>query len=123
MKKILVVDDEFAIAETLREILSWEGFDVTIASNGEQGLERMRAASPDLVIVDYMMPVMDGVHMLRAMKADEALRGIPTIMMTAALSDPTPDGPAPYLALLRKPFDVAILTRTVRRVLDGGVKR
>ena len=67
MAKILVVDDEFGIGELLREILSDEDHDVTLAINGRQGLELIVKEQPDLVFLDFMMPVLNGAGMLKAM--------------------------------------------------------
>jgi CheY-like chemotaxis protein len=60
MKRLLIVDDELAIVEALQDILSVEGYDVVTAFNGAEGLQRMTVAKPDLVLLDLMMPVMDG---------------------------------------------------------------
>jgi CheY-like chemotaxis protein len=65
---ILVVDDEFSIAEVVESILLDAGHEVVTAANGQQGLERLRDRLPDLVLVDFMMPIMDGPAMLEAMK-------------------------------------------------------
>ena len=66
--RILVVEDEFGIAEVLQSALTDAGHDVMIAINGRQGLERLKETRPDLVILDFMMPVLDGPGMLREMR-------------------------------------------------------
>jgi CheY-like chemotaxis protein len=115
MKTILIVDDEFSIVETLGEILSWAGYAVATASNGKAGLELAHGAHPALILVDYMMPVMDGLQMLARVRADPALADVPVVMMTAAPLG-IPDGAKRWDALLIKPFDAEQLIRIVRRL-------
>ena len=83
MAPVLVVDDEFGIAELIEMALEDEGHRVVAAVNGRQGLERLAEAAPDLVLLDYMMPILDGPGMLRAMQADPALRAVPMVLMTS----------------------------------------
>lgn len=108
MKTILLVDDELAILETLAEVLAWEGYQVVTASNGSEGLAVLAQQRADVVLVDYMMPVLDGVQMLRAMRADPALRDIPVVIMTAA-PRALPDVVRADVTVLRKPFDAVTL--------------
>ena len=84
MRTILVVDDEPLIALALQAALEDAGHTVATAANGRQGLERLRQPPrPDLVLLDMMMPVMNGPAMLAAMVADPALRGIPVIVVSS----------------------------------------
>lgn len=82
MKKILVVDDEPSLQELLKDFLSKEGFDVITASNGEEGLKKVKEDSPDLVILDCSMPVLNGYEMLERMRRDPMLINKPVIMLT-----------------------------------------
>lgn len=113
---ILVVDDESSIAEAIAEVLSWEGYRVSVAPNGLRALEMMRLSRPTLVITDYMMPLLDGVQLLRAMRADPQLAGIPAILFSAA---PLAGLAGVELAaeLLAKPFEVNHLLEVIERVL------
>ena len=71
MPTVLIVEDEFAIADLLEMVLTDEGYRVLHAANGRQGLERLaEGPRPDLVISDYMMPILDGAGMLKAMRDD-----------------------------------------------------
>lgn len=70
MATILIVDDEFGVADLLDAILTDEGYRVITAINGKRGLETMMMERPDLIFLDYMMPVMDGAGLLRSMAAD-----------------------------------------------------
>ena len=116
MATILVVDDEHAIVETIVELLTWDGHLVLAASNGVRALEVLATRKPDVVLLDFMMPLKDGIETLRAMRNDSALASVPVIFMTAApMSIPT-DAPA-YELLLVKPFGVEALREALRTVL------
>ena len=80
---ILVVDDEFSVAEVLQSALADAGHEVVTAVNGRQGLELLGKRRPDLVLLDFMMPIMDGPAMLKAMKEDPAYRKIPAVVMSS----------------------------------------
>ena len=83
---VLIVDDTPANVRVLAEYLDGHGFNVTVAQDGEEGLERARFGRPDLVLLDAMMPGWDGFETCRRLKADPATSAIPVIFMTA-LSD------------------------------------
>ena len=117
MQTILIVDDEHSIAETLSEILAYEGFEPRAAPNGQLGLEALETRRPDLVLLDYMMPVMDGMKMIQAMKADPRWAGIPVILMTAAPPRVLQAFGATWDMLLRKPFEAEHLMKVIREVL------
>jgi two-component system alkaline phosphatase synthesis response regulator PhoP len=81
--KILVVDDEIYIVHILDFSLGMEGYEVLTALDGEQALEKVRAEHPDLVVLDVMMPKLDGYETCRILKADETTRHIPIILLSA----------------------------------------
>ncbi|MBM3921265.1 MAG: response regulator transcription factor [Sphingomonadales bacterium] len=83
MPKILVVDDELDILEIIRHALNKEGFEVHIAANGFQALEQTRKIKPDLILMDVMMPVMDGMEACRQLKEDNDTKNIPIVFLTA----------------------------------------
>lgn len=85
--KILVVDDEPDILEFLSYNLEAEGFDVSVASNGLRGLEKAREVRPDLIVLDIMMPEMDGVELCRRLRADEAFDKTSITFLTAREED------------------------------------
>jgi CheY-like chemotaxis protein len=120
MKTILVVDDEFSIVDAVCEILAWEGYRAVGAENGKAGLVAMAQERPDLVLLDFMMPVMDGVQMLHAMRQHPEYRHIPVIMVTAAPQG-LPRGEPLWNALLPKPFEIEQLLKTVREQLREPV--
>jgi diguanylate cyclase (GGDEF)-like protein len=83
MSRILIVDDEPAIVELLEEHLQSEGYDTEHAFSGEEALARLEKSAPDLVILDLMLPGMDGYEVCRLMQADARLNHVPVIMLTA----------------------------------------
>ncbi|MDX6768882.1 MAG: response regulator transcription factor [Elusimicrobiota bacterium] len=80
--KVLVIDDEEDYRLIISDILRGAGFEVTLAKDGEEGLAAARAARPDLVLVDWMMPRMDGERFSRALREDPALSRLPVLMLT-----------------------------------------
>jgi DNA-binding response OmpR family regulator len=83
VKKILCIEDEPEMIDLIRLILNRRGFEVTGAAGGVEGLSKIREIHPDLVLLDLMMPDMDGWEVYQQIKADEALRNIPVIVVTA----------------------------------------
>ena len=79
-KHILVVDDEVSITEMMQFVLEDQGYDITTAGNGKEGLERIQAQKPDLIITDISMPDMEGIEFLRELKRNGI--GIPVIVMS-----------------------------------------
>jgi CheY-like chemotaxis protein len=124
MKTILLVDDEYALVETLTELLQNDGYRVLSAANGKDGLVRLQKEKPDLVVTDVMMPIADGRELVRGMRALPEFQTTPVVMMSAttkavALSD----GPRQALevsAFIRKPFQWEKLRDTVVRIIGEG---
>ena len=118
MALILVVDDEFSVAEVLESILVDVGHEVVTAANGRQGLERANERMPDVVLLDFMMPILSGASMLKAMREDPALCNIPVVIMSSLpegnLSESAKDM---YTAFLRKPFRRKAVIDVVNAVL------
>jgi two-component system alkaline phosphatase synthesis response regulator PhoP len=81
--KILVVDDEIYIVHILDFSLGMEGYEVLTALDGEQALEKARAEHPDLIVLDIMMPKLDGYETCKMLKADPATKDIPVILLSA----------------------------------------
>ena len=82
-KKVVVAEDDLPIADLLSFILRREGYEVYIAYDGGEALESIEKNLPDLVLLDIMMPVMDGWEVLKKVKEDDKLKNIPVIMLTA----------------------------------------
>jgi CheY-like chemotaxis protein len=84
-KTVLVVDDEFGIVEVLEFILADAGYNVVFVLNGQEALARLKENNPDIVLLDLMMPILDGAGVLKALRADPKFSGLPVIL-TSALS-------------------------------------
>lgn len=82
-KKILIVDDEPNIVISLEFLMRREGFEVTVARDGEEALARIHAERPDLVLLDVMMPKRNGFEVCQAVRAEPDLAGLRVIMLTA----------------------------------------
>jgi CheY-like chemotaxis protein len=117
MATVLVVDDEFGIAELFDAILTDEGHRVLTAINGRHGLEMLAQERPDLMFLDYMMPVMDGAAMLRAMAADPKLRAIQVVLMSSMPEATVAERCWGYVAFMRKPFRVTQVVALAERLL------
>ena len=117
-RSILIVDDEFGLAEMLREMLRDSGFDVTLAINGRLALEILEEGTVDLVLTDMMMPVMDGAELAAAMRRDDRYRDTPIILMTS-LPTARFQPAALFDGFLRKPFTPELLLETIVRCLSG----
>ena len=83
MKKVLIVDDEADIIEILQYVLETQGYECITAFDGEEGLKLAREANPDLIILDVMMPKINGYKISRLLKFDAKYKDIPIIMITA----------------------------------------
>jgi CheY-like chemotaxis protein len=121
MGPILIVDDEFGIVEALVDFLQDEGYRSATARDGRQALDQMRGERPALVLLDYMLPVMNGPAVLEVMKADPSLREVPVVLMSA--SPPKSWRHLPATEFLPKPFGLAQLIDIIQRhVGPPGVK-
>jgi CheY-like chemotaxis protein len=117
---VLVVDDEFGIAELFDAILTDEGYRVLTAINGRHGLEVLAREPSELVFLDYMMPVMDGAAVLRAMTADPILRAVPVVLMSSLPEASVAERCQGYAAFMRKPFKVGQVVALADRLLRKG---
>ena len=82
-KKILLVDDDVDFAEATKLILESKSYDVCVAHDGQEGLKKVKTEQPDLIILDVMMPEMDGYEVCSKLKADPACSRIPILLLTA----------------------------------------
>jgi CheY-like chemotaxis protein len=83
MAKILIIDDDLDITESIQVILNSKGHEVSTAPDGEEGISAVRQNKPDLIILDVLMPKMDGFAVARKIKSDENTKNIPILMLTA----------------------------------------
>ena len=116
---VLVVDDDPVILKLLEVNFSMEGFDVLSAVDGVDGLERARVDRPDIVVTDIMMPRMNGIELLEAMRADPDIADIPVILLSAkAMTDDVRAGlDAGADDYITKPFEPLELVDRVTKLL------
>jgi len=124
MKTILVIDDEYALVESLTDLLEEEGYRVVAASNGKDGLARVMKENPDLIITDFMMPIADGLELLKGVRALPAFRSVPVVMMSASNMAQMMDNRRLKLsAFLYKPFQADELLGIIQRLIGKGESR
>jgi len=119
--KILLVDDEPDYVSTISHHLVWANYNVVIANNGQEGLEKAASEKPDLILLDTNMPVMNGHETLEHLNKDPELKTIPVIMVTAAcevddIATASSFGVVDYIS---KPFDFADLKEKIASALEG----
>jgi len=120
-KKIMVIDDEYEVADIVKKMLESEGFEVTTANSGEEALEKLEKERPDLILLDIMMPGMDGWETLKKIKSNEKFKEIPVSMLTALplTPDDTKDKPINSIEnYIVKPFSKRVLLQKVNDILD-----
>jgi len=117
--KILIVDDEPDVVSTVEYRLKFADCQVVTASNGQEGLELAEAEKPDLILLDINMPMMNGHEMLERLRADDGLKHVPVIMLTARcepqdIAAASAHGVTDYVT---KPFDFAELMAKIQATL------
>jgi two-component system alkaline phosphatase synthesis response regulator PhoP/two-component system response regulator VicR len=129
--KILVCDDERHIVRLIQVNLERQGYTVVTAFDGKEGLEKVRSEKPNLLVLDVMMPYMDGFEVLKNLRREADTEDLPVIMLTAKAQDKDVFEGYHYGAdmYLTKPFNPMELVTFVKRILggkddkDGGSKR
>ena len=122
MKKILLVDDSTTMLMSMEGMLSREGFGVETATGGQEALQRVDVAAPDLVITDLNMPGMDGITLIRQLKHKPALRFKPILMLTTESQQAKRDEAkkAGAIGWLVKPIKPQDLVGVIKQVLPGA---
>ena len=119
-KKILIVDDEVDLVETVRFPLELDGYQVLVSYNGEDALSLARKEKPDLILLDLMLPKLDGYKVCRLLKFDERYKHIPILMLTAKTQEKDKilgkeTGADEYIT---KPFEMDYLLGKVKSYLS-----
>jgi CheY-like chemotaxis protein len=117
LQTILIVDDEWALAEVLSAILRDEGYRTLVAGNGREAEMLLRNESIDLVVADFMMPIMDAPALIACMREQPALKAIPVIIMTSLPETEVRAGCEGFAAYLQKPFMIDDIADAVARHL------
>jgi CheY-like chemotaxis protein len=126
MPTVMVVDDTAIIRETVARILRKEGYTTVCASNGKEALETIQAAAPDIMLLDIMMPEMDGMATLAHLRQNPRWHSLPIIMMTALSDDEHQSkaemlGASDYMVKARVSIDQML--QRMRRLLDVAPQR
>jgi len=118
-KKILLVDDEESLVMLLSERLKFNGYDVITASDGQEGLDKAKKEKPDLILLDVMMPKMNGYQVSRLLKFDQRFKHIPSIMLTARTQaiDMKTGKETGADAYITKPFESENLIAEIKKFL------
>ena len=121
---ILIVEDEAHIRRVLEYNLKLDGFEVYMAEDGAAGLKLTREKQPDVILLDWLMPVMNGLQILAELKADSSTDHIPVFMLTAKgmLNDVTQALETGADDYITKPFNPVQLGKTIREKLEKCVK-
>lgn len=120
MKRILIVEDDPVIQSLIVEFLGDEGFETIAVSDGQSGVDAARAMRPDLILMDLMLPVLDGMAATRELKRDPMTREIPVIAVSAGTNLRVHAEQLPADGVVGKPFDLDTLLAAVTVQLQNA---
>ncbi len=115
--KTLLVEDDSIAREGMNVVLRHHGYEVVTAANGEEGLQALRSVRPDLVLLDMMMPVLDGWHFLERLKAENASTTVPIIVVTATTITRAWAEDHGCCGFIQKPVELDNLLSEIKRCL------
>jgi CheY-like chemotaxis protein len=123
MAKVLIVEDDALMGRMYEKIFSHENHEVEISINGEEGLKKAKEWKPDIVLLDIMMPIMNGFQVLESMKIDPTLSSIPIVMLTNLAGDQDIEeakekGAADYI--VKSNYTPRQILDMVKKILDGS---
>ena len=123
-KKILIVDDEMIMINVMERHVTNAGYDFDVASNGQDALDKINKQPPDLVLLDLMMPGLNGFETCRRIRSNPATKKLPVIIVTALHSDSDSADAATCGAndFLVKPVDPEILAKRLRKFIGSPFK-
>lgn len=125
MIKVLAIDDQYDNLAIIQMSLQLEGFEVITCDNGREGLEKAAVEAPEVILLDMMMPHMDGYEVYKHLKRNKTTKNIPVIMLTA-IDQPEQMEKAKKLGMqdyITKPFDPLDLANRIRFFLDKSKKQ
>ena len=122
MAKILIIEDDPLMGRMYEKIFKFEGFEVELAVDGEEGLEKVKTGKPTLVLLDIMMPKMNGLQVLEKMKLDEETKAIPVVMLTNLAGQKDAEvaltkGAVKYI--VKSEYEPKQVTNMVKEILAG----
>jgi CheY-like chemotaxis protein len=122
MAKILIIEDDPLMARMYQKIFTFEHFEVEMAENGQEGLDKARTKKPSLILLDVMMPVMNGLEVLDKIKADPELKKVPVVMLTNLAGQQDAEtalskGAVKYI--IKSEHDPKEVTDMVKQILAG----
>ncbi len=122
MAKILIIEDDPLMSRMYAKIFSFEGFEVEIAADGEEGLAKVRSTKPTLLLLDIMMPKMNGLEVLDRLKADPETKSIPVVMLTNLAGQQDAEkalakGAVKYI--IKSEYDPKQVANMVKEILAG----
>jgi DNA-binding response OmpR family regulator len=116
-KRVLIVEDEQDVADLVADVLDLEGFEAQVARSGETALDDALTFHPDVVLLDLMMPGVDGFEVARRLQAHPETNSLPIVVMTAMHDAPSRAQEVGTYLFLAKPFDIGDLIQTVERAM------
>ena len=118
-KKILLVDDEAGFAELMRDLLVMDGYEVELAHDGEEGLEKLQSFTPDIIISDVVMPRLSGFDMFKKVKANPSTGNIPFLFITGFQDDRVLQEARKVgvFGILKKPVDIEQIEQRLTELL------
>jgi CheY-like chemotaxis protein len=123
MAQILIANDNCDLLECCRAILEADGHEVEIVADGEEAIDLARARHPDAVVIDWVMPRVDGPAAIAALRADASTSGIPILLMSGTEQGEARSAEIGADAFLRKPFLAADLSTAVEHLLEATIER
>lgn len=125
MAKILIVEDDPLMSRMYQKIFKFEGYEVEMAGNGEEGLEKVKTVTPTLILLDIMMPKMNGLEVLEKLKADPATKSIPVIVLTNLAGQQDAEkalGMGAVKYIVKSEYEPKQVANMVKEVLAGATR-
>jgi chemosensory pili system protein ChpA (sensor histidine kinase/response regulator) len=122
VSRVLVIDDDPDLGRVVRRVLELEGYDVVLSDDGLRGLAAAQRQRPDVIVLDLMMPVMDGYQVLAELRGDPRTKDIPVVVLSAVALDETRERveAAGASMFLTKPFEPSHLSRALMSLIGGS---
>ena len=123
MKKILIVDDDHDLSDLTKSVLVRGGYEVLISHDSSMGIDMAKKQKPDLILMDIMLPGMNGAEVVKLLKSEPIIRDIPVIFLTALLSDADKYDTAgiqvdgKHYTAIAKPYEIKDLLEKVKKIL------